>query len=168
MRIGANSGLPGLLMPYLEIMLMNAFRRAAIIAASASLAVAAPAFAQNYPLAPGDYVNIAMITIEDGHGLDYAQFLAGQWKEQEEFAKSQGWITGYSILANVDKRPGEPDIYLETSMKSIPDAAEQARRDDVIRAHNKMTDAQMEAGSSDRAKYRHVIGSMTLQELKFK
>jgi hypothetical protein len=147
---------------------MNVLRRAAILAASASLAFAAPAFAQNYPLAPGEFVSVTMITIDDGHGLDYAQFLSGQWKEQEEFAKAQGWISSYEILQNIDKRPGEPDIYLVAHMKSIPDAAEQARREDVIRARTRMTDAQMEAGSGDRAKYRHVIGSMMLQELKFK
>ena len=60
---------------------MNVLRRAAILAASASLAFAAPAFAQNYPLAPGEFVSVTMITIDDGHGLDYAQFLSGQWKE---------------------------------------------------------------------------------------
>ncbi len=147
---------------------MNVFRRAATIAASASLAVAAPAFAQSYPMVPGDYVSVTMISIDDGHGLDYAQFLAGMWKDQEEFAKSQGWISSYEIMANVDKRPGEPDIYLVTHMKSIPDAAEIARRDAVVSARNKMTDAQMEASSGDRAKYRHVMGSMLLQEMKFK
>lgn len=152
---------------------MKLFRHALPLAASACLAVsalgcAAPAMAQNFPLANGEYVNLTMVTIDDGHNLDYANFLAGQWKAQEEFAKAQGWITGYEILSNVDKRPGEPDLYLVARMKSIPDAAEQARRDKVVKDNLKMTDAQMEAGSGDRAKYRHVIGSMTLQQLVFK
>ena len=126
------------------------------------------AHAQNFPMTSGDYVEISEITIEDGHNLDYANFLASQWKAQEEFAKSQGWITGYEVLANVNKRAGEADLYLLVRMKSLPDAAESAKREDVARAHVKMTDAQMEASSGDRAKYRHVIGSQLLQVLNFK
>ena len=107
------------------------------------------AHAQNFPMTSGDYVEISEITIE-------------------EFAKSQGWITGYEVLANVNKRAGEADLYLLVRMKSLPDAAESAKREDVARAHVKMTDAQMEASSGDRAKYRHVIGSQLLQVLNFK
>jgi len=130
--------------------------------------LSATAQAQNFPIVPGEYVEMSSITIDDGHNLDYATFLAGQWKAQEEFAKSQGWITGYEILANVDKRAGEPDLYLVQRMKSLPDAAEIAHRDEVSRAHVKLTDAQMEASSGDRAKYRHVIGSQLLQVLTSK
>ena len=147
---------------------MKMFRCAAALAAAGCIAVATPALAQNFPMTNGDYIDVTSVTIDDGHNLDYATFLAGQWKDQEEFAKAQGWIISYSVLQNVNKRPGEPDLYLVTHMKSIPDAAEQARRDQVVKDHVKMTDAQMEAGSGDRAKYRHVIGSMLLQELKFK
>lgn len=147
---------------------MKMLRHASFVVAAAGMAFAVPAAAQNFPMDMGEYVNLTMVTIDDGHNLDYANFLAGQWKAQEEFAKAQGWITGYEILSNVDKRPGEPDLYLVVRMKGIPDAAEQARRDKVVRDNLKMTDAQMEAGSGDRAKYRHVIGSMMLQQLVFK
>ena len=127
-----------------------------------------PATAQNFPMTPGDYVEVTSVTIDDGHNLDYAMFLAGQWKAQEEFAKAQGWITGYEVLSNNNKRAGEPDLYLIIRYKSLPDAAEIAHREDVVRAHVKQTDAQLEASSGDRAKYRHVIGSELLQVLNFK
>lgn len=147
---------------------MTMIRYAAALAAIGCVVAAAPAQAQNFPMNPGEYVEMTSISIDDGHNLDYATFLAGQWKDQEEFAKSQGWISSYEVLQNLDKRAGEPDLYLVVHMKSIPDAAEMIRRDQVVRDHTRMTDAQMEAGSGDRAKYRHVIGSMLLQQLVFK
>ena len=147
---------------------MRAFRRAAVLAASLSLAFAVPAIAQEFPLTSGEYVEVTSVTVDDGHNMDYATFLAGRWREQRDFMKAQGWITGYEILANINKRPGEPDLYLIQRSKSLPDGAESERRDQVMRDKVKMTSAQLEAASGDRAKFRHIIGSSLLQVLNFK
>jgi hypothetical protein len=142
---------------------------ACLAAAAISLAGAGPALADSeYPMVPGNYVDVAMLTIDDGHNLEYAKFLAGVWRKQEEFAKSQGWITDYAVMENVDKRPGEPDIYLMTYFKSMPDTAESMKRDEAYRKFMATTDTQMEQASAQRASYRHQLGSMLLQELKFK
>jgi hypothetical protein len=147
---------------------MKPVRIAAIAAAAVSLTLASPVLAQSeFPLVPGDYADMAMITIDDGHNLDYAKFLAANWRKQQEFAKSQGWISGYEILANVDKRPGEPDIYLVTHFKTLPDAAESAKRDDAFRKYMATTDSKMEQESGQRATYRHVIGTQLLQKLEW-
>ncbi|MFM5886161.1 MAG: hypothetical protein ACKOQ3_12710 [Novosphingobium sp.] len=148
---------------------MLMLRKAAILAASLSLAFATPAFADDaYPVEPGDYVSVSMITIDDGHDLEYLNFLSGLWRRNQEFAKAQGWITGYEILSNDDKRPGEPDLYLVVRFKNFADTAEGKRRGDMMRAQMKMTDAEMQAASADRAKYRHQIGSQLLRALVWK
>jgi hypothetical protein len=147
---------------------MNAFRKAAVLAASLSLAFAAPALAQTDPMMGGDFVDVSAISIDDGHYLDYANHLAGMWRANQEYAKSQGWITGYEVLANVNKRAGEPDLILVVRFKSIPDAAEGERRAKMYRDHVKLTDAQMEAASGDRAKFRKVLGSQLWQVLSFR
>lgn len=147
---------------------MKAMRYAVLAAMGCAVGLAMPAAAQNFPLAEGDYVELGSITIDDGHAMDYAQFLAGYWRKQEEFMKAQGWITGYEILSNLHKRPGEPDLYLLTRSRNLPDAAEIARRNDIMRKQMKMSDAELEAASGERAKYRHVIGSQLLQVMSFK
>lgn len=147
---------------------MNAFRKAAVLAASLSLAFATPALAQSDPMVGGDLVEVSAISIDDGHYLDYANHLAGMWRANQEYAKSQGWITGYEVLANVNKRAGEPDLILVVRFKSIPDAAEGERRNKMYRDHVKLTDAQMEAASGDRAKFRKVLGSQLWQVLSFR
>ena len=48
-------------------------------------------------------------------------------------------------------------------IRNLTGAGAQVRRAAMIRDHVKMTDAQMEAASGDRAKFRHIEGSQLLQ-----
>ena len=91
---------------------MHYLRRMALAASTLALVCAVPAAAQDDPFVGGDYVEVTGVTVDDGHYLDYANFLAGFYKAQEQYAVSQGWETGWEVLANVHKRKGEPDLYL--------------------------------------------------------
>ena len=142
--------------------------RLAAIAATALLFTSLPALAQTNPFMGGDYVSVTAISIDDGHYLDYANFLAGFYRAQEDYAVKQGWQTSWEIMANVHPRKGEPDLYLLRRFKNIPDGAEGERRSQMIRDNVKQTDAQMETASGDRAKFRQVDSDMLLQELKYK
>lgn len=141
---------------------------AAICAATLSFAVATPGLAQDNPLKPGNYSEVAMIDVADGAGLQYASYLANEWRKAQEFAKSKGWIVSYAVFNNVNSRPGEPDLYLSVTFPSFPDAAEDEKRDQAYREFMKRTDTQLAAESGDRAKYRTVLGSFLLRELKFR
>ena len=142
---------------------MRTLRLAAFAAVTLAFAAPLPAVAQNDPFVGGDYVLVTGVSIDDGHYLDYANFISGFYKAQEEFAIKQGWQTSWEVLANVNGRKGEPDLYLVRSFKSMPDSVEGERRTKMIRDQVKMDDAQMEAASGDRAKFRHIDGSQLLQ-----
>lgn len=137
---------------------------------AASLAITCPqvASAQEDPFIGGDYVEVTGVSIDDGHYLDYATFLSGYYKAQEEFAIKQGWQTGWELLANVHKRDGEPDLYLVRRYRNLPDGVEGDKRAAQIRAQVKMSDAQMQAASGDRAKFRHIMSSQLLQVLRLR
>ncbi len=147
---------------------MFGYRCAAVMAASLALACATPVAAQSNPFTDGEFLEVSSISIEDGHYLDYANYLADQWRKRQEYAKSQGWISGYEVLANVNKRAGEPDLILVVRFRSVADGAESERRGNAMRAHMRETDAQMNAASGERAKFRHVLGSTLWQVLNFK
>jgi hypothetical protein len=147
---------------------MHMFRRAALVAASLTLACTAPALGQNSPFTGGEYLTVASITIDDGHTLEYENYLAGQWRANQEFAKSQGWISSYEVLNNVNKREGEPDLILVTRYRAMPDGAEGERRAEALRAHLRQTDTQMDTASGTRARYRHVLGSQLWQVMNFR
>jgi len=147
---------------------MNKLGLTALGAMALAFALPQVAVAQDDPFTGGDYVDVTGVSIDDGHYMDYANFLAGYYKSQEEFAIKQGWQTGWEVLANVHKRAGEPDLYLVRRYRNIPDGAEGEKRAAQIRAQVKMSDAQMQAASGDRAKFRHVMGSQLLQVMKLK
>ena len=135
---------------------------------AATLLLASPAVAQDFPLKPGDYWEVAEITIDDGHFGDYADHLAGLYKRTSDFAKSKGWIKSYHILSNFNKRANEPDLYLVTISDRIATPAEAEAREKEMNAYLQSSQRQQDAQSGARAKFRHLGGTMMLQELNYR
>jgi hypothetical protein len=130
--------------------------------------VAVPVAAQDIPLVTGNFWNVTEVRIDDGHFSTYADYLAGQYRKQEDFAKSKGWIKDYYILSNNNKRDGEPDLYLVEVFDHVTTPAEDLAREKDMNAHLAQTTRQGEAGSGDRAKYRHIGGTMMLQQMLYR
>lgn len=135
---------------------------------AASMVLATSAFAQDWPLAGGDYWEVAGIDIKDGGGLKYATWLATEWKKNAEFAKSKGWIKDYKIFENTHPRSGEPDLYLVRVMENLASGPEGEKRAKEYREWNEKTMEQLETESGNRAEYREVLSSSLLQELLFR
>lgn len=147
---------------------MKLFQSAAFAAMVLAFATPAAVQAQAYPVVAGDYVSVSMISVDDGHDLDYVNHLAGMWRKGQDFAVKQGWITGYEILTNENKRPGEPDFYLITRFAKFADPAEEDKREAAYNAFMQTTTAQMQAASGERSKYRTQMGSMLLRSWKWR
>lgn len=135
--------------------------------ATASFA-ATPALAQRSTTEPGNYTSVSMIKVLPGQFENYMDFLSVQWKKQNEFAKSKGYITSYHVLSAVDARSNEPDLFLVIEFKDWPTNAESKRRQDEFVAMMKMDEHQMDAASGARGPMRTQMGSMTLQEVLLK
>jgi hypothetical protein len=135
---------------------------------AATIAFASPAAAQDYPLKNGNFWTVSEITIDDGHFGDYADHLAGMYRKTSDFAKSRGWIKGYHILANINKRANEPDLYLVVISDHITTPAEDEAREKEFNAYMATSNRQQDAQSAARAKFRHLGGNILLQELLYK
>ena len=135
---------------------------------AAAMALSVPAVAQDFPVKGGDYWNVAEVTIDDGHFGDYADHLAGAYRRTNDFAKSKGWIKNYYILSNVNKRAGEPDLYLVTITDHLTSNAEDEARSKELDAYLKSSARQQDAQSGARAKFRKLGGNMLLQELIYR
>ena len=132
----------------------------------ALLAVATPTLAQEEnPWKQGNYWNVSGIHVKDGSGLKYAQFLASNWVKNQEFAKSQGWISSYMVLSNPYPREDEPDLYLIQVFASMPSSDEADKRAQAVREFNKKTMAELQAESGARADYRTMGSQLLLREL---
>jgi hypothetical protein len=131
---------------------------------AATMLFAFPATAQEIPLVNGNFWNVAEITIDDGHFATYADHLAGQYRKSMEFQKAKGWIKDYHILANSNKRAGEPDLYLVSVFDHVTTPAEDVAREKEINAYMAQNSRQADTQSGDRSKYRKLGGTMLLQE----
>jgi len=131
---------------------------------AAAMTVAVPAAAQDFPVMGGDYWTVSEITIDDGHFGDYADHLAGLYRKSIDFQKSKGWIKASYILSNVNKRAGEPDLYLVTIADRPTTPAEDEARAKEINAYLQSSARQADTQSGARAKFRHLGGTMLLQE----
>ena len=85
-----------------------------------------------------------------------------------DFQKSKGWIKASYILSNVNKRVGEPDLYLVTIADRPTTPAEDEERAKEINAHLQSSARQSDAQSGERAKDRKLGGNMLLQELVYR
>jgi hypothetical protein len=149
---------------------MNLIARSLMVLAlcASSLMAASAARADDWPLVAGNFWDVTGIVIKDGGGLKYATFLAGEWRDNQEFAKSQGWIKSYTVLSNVYPRKGEPDLYLITVTDQIASGAESEKRQAAYLAWRKKTIAQMQGESGNRAEFREVSTNSLLQEMTFR
>ena len=135
---------------------------------AAAMLLSAPAISQDFPVKGGDYWTVAEITVDDGHFGDYADHLAGLYRKSMDFQKSKGWIKASYILANVNKRGNEPDLYLVTIADRPTTPAEDDARAKETNAYLQSSSRQADTQSGERAKYRKLGGSMLLQELVYR
>ena len=149
--------------------------RNAIIKASAVLAlgassiiVASSALAEEWPFMGGDYWEVTGISIKDGGGLKYSNWLAGEWRKDAEFAKSKGWIKDYKIFASAYPRAGEPDLYLIRVREDVPSGAEGEKRQKEYMDWQEKSLETLVGENGNRAEYREVMSSELIQELLFR
>jgi hypothetical protein len=139
-----------------------------LIFCSASAVIPTRALASEWPMTPGDFWEVTGIHLKDGGALSYANFLATEWKANQEFAKSKGWIKSYMVFGNNHRRKGEPDLFLVVIFERLPSGPEGDKRDDEFMAWKKKTQTQMQKESGDRLEIREVGSSSLLQEFKFR
>jgi hypothetical protein len=149
---------------------MRQFWKRVLVATAfaASMAVSSMAGASDWPATNGDFMDVTGVKFKPGGALAYMQFLAKDWKAQQEFGKSKGWIKSYSVMSNVYPRAGEADIYLVVVYERVPTGAEQDKRGDEFLEWQKKTNAQLVKEGGDRGQYREILSNELLQELKLK
>lgn len=120
------------------------------------------------PFIGGDYWQVTGIKISDGAGLKYTRWLASEWRENSDFAKSQGWIKDYMIISNVHARSDEPDLYLIRVFENMATVQENEERRETYLDWAKKSMDKMQEESGNRAEFRTVMSTSLLQHMKFR
>ena len=145
---------------------MKHFIKTAVLASTLAFAVPQAAHAQDeYPLKGAEWVEVTGVSLEDGGGLKYANWLAGGWRTRMDYAVDQGWIESYEIWSNSHAREGEPDLWLITRFENFQSNEEWEARNRQMRSFMQRNIQQLQAESGDRAKYRTVMGDLLIKRL---
>ena len=140
-------------------------RKLFIGAAALAMFAVSPATAQQSSYKLGPLWSVGRIEVEDGQFESYMDWLTRVWADNQAFAKSQGWILDYYILDNMNKRDGEPDLFLITRFADFPSTAETDRRNAIINNRMKQDDHSADVASGERKKMRRQMGSTLYREL---
>jgi hypothetical protein len=130
------------------------------------LIVGISVFAQvNRPYRNGSVWNIAFIRMKPGMETAYLNYLAGQWKANQEAAKKEGIIVSYKVMGVEGHNPGEWNLMLMTEYKDL--ATMEANEDKADALSQKMIgpDEKQMQGYKDRSEIREVMGDRLAREI---
>lgn len=130
------------------------------------LIVGISVFAQvNRPYRNGTVWDVAFIRMKPGMETAYLNYLAGQWKANQEAAKKEGIILSYKVLGVEGHNPSEWNLMLMTEYKDL--ASMEANEDKADALAQKMvgTDEKQMQGYKDRSEIREVMGNRLAREI---
>ena len=136
--------------------------------AAGSIYATMPVAAQQIAYTPGSYMVVQGIYIEDGQFENYMDYIADTYRRNQEFARSRGWISGYRIFANVNRRDEEPHLYLLTEMPRLATPQEDMERERVMNEAMRQTTRQATQASGQRVRMRRLGSNILLQELNLR
>src|SRR3982074_3873565 len=100
------------------------------------LIAAVSVFAQvNRPYHNGAIWDISFIRIKPGMDTAYMNYLAGQWKAEQEAQKKDGNILSYKVLSVEGHTPGEFNLMLMTARIRAPTLAGSHEKADAVARH---------------------------------
>jgi hypothetical protein len=143
--------------------------RTAVLVLSTALLLPALSTAQPAPARPyhdGPVWNIVFIKVKPGVGLNYMNYLASDWKKEQEALKTAHLILDYKVIQTEAHAAGDWDLML---MSEFKDLATMEANADRIRATAmqalSVDDKKMIEGYKDRADWREIVGTRVAREV---
>jgi hypothetical protein len=117
------------------------------------------------PYHDGSVWSIAFIRVKAGMDAAYLNYLASDWKREQEAMKAEGIILSYKVIATEAHTPAEFNLMLMTEYKSL--AAMEANADKAEALGQKLfgNDQKMMQGYKDRLEIREVLGDRLGREI---
>ena len=145
----------------------NMIRVIAVLAFAAMLPTLS--LAQNMPVRPfhdGPVWNVTFIKAKPGLGLNYMNWLATEWKTEQEALKKAGFILSYMVIETESHNPNDFDLMLMIEYKDLATMeANQDKAEAVANQALNSNDQKMIAGYQERATWREIIGNRLAREI---
>ena len=138
---------------------------AAMVMASIS---AAPAVAQESSYRPGTVWEASRIKVMPGQFENYMDWLAKNWKRNQEALKAEGMVIDYHVLATNNRRNDEPHLILIIEYKDYMTTAQLEAMRKKVNPLMAQDDRSGATAGAVRGAMREQIGTTQYQELILK
>jgi hypothetical protein len=137
-----------------------------LLVAAVALIVSAIGFAQvKRPYHDGTVWDVSFIRVKPGMDTAYMNYLASDWKKEQEALKKAGIILSYKVIASEPHNPGDFNLMLMTEYKDLATMeASQQKADDLAQTVIGTDQQQME-GYKRRLEIREVLGDRLSREV---
>jgi len=119
----------------------------------------------NRPYHNGTVWNIAFIRMKPGMETAYMNYLAGQWKANQEASRKEGIILSYKVMSVEGHTPGEFNLMLMTEYKNLATMEANEDKADALTQRVVGNDEKQMQGYKDRLEIREVMGNRLAREV---
>jgi hypothetical protein len=118
------------------------------------------------PFHDGPVWNITFVKGKPGVELKYMEYLATDWKTEQEALKKAGLILNYMVIQTEAHSPTDFDLMLMTEFKDLATMeANQDKAEAVANQALNSNDKKMIEGYQERASWREIIGDRLAREI---
>ena len=123
-------------------------------------------FAQmNRPYHNGSVWSIGFIRIKPGMDSAYMNYVAGEWKAEQEAQKKDGNILSYKVISVEGHTPGEFNLMLMTEYKDLTTMEANQDKAEAVAQRVVGNDEKQMQGYKDRLEIREVLGTRLAREI---
>ena len=117
------------------------------------------------PFHDGSVWDIAFIRVKPGMDVAYMNYLATEWKKEQEAMKSAGIVLSYKVIATEGHTPGDWNLMLMTEFKDLATLEASQQKAETISQQVIGTDEKQMQGYRERAEIREVMGGRLAREI---
>ena len=119
----------------------------------------------NRPYRNGSVWNIAFIRMKPGMDTAYLNYIATDWKRNQEALKKDGLILSYKVLTTESHGAGDFNIMLMTEYKDLATMEANEAKADALAQQVVGNDEKQRQGYKDRLEIREVLQDRLAREI---
>ncbi|HXP46707.1 MAG TPA: hypothetical protein VN810_05485 [Terriglobales bacterium] len=118
------------------------------------------------PFHDGPVWTLTFVHTKPGLGLKYMEYLATEWKKEQDAMKKAGFILDYKVIGAESHSPTDWDLMLMTEYKDLATLeANEDKMEAVAMQALDMNDQKMLQGYQERSSWREIIGDRLAREI---
>jgi hypothetical protein len=117
------------------------------------------------PYRDGTVWNVSFIRVKPGMDTAYLNYLATDWKRNQEAAKKEGLIVSYKVLSTEAHNPNDWNLILMTEVKDLASMEANQEKADALSQKVVGDDQKQMQGYKDRSEIREVMGDRLAREV---